>query len=139
MDNCTEAFSGSPINVISKYVQKGKVDTVNISDFSADIDYMLANKSDISEDGFALLSKNADGKVPYVSGIVKGNRVNLQNGQLSFPFIHNHYYRHDLPAKSVNINEVNTTALGILKKKEQEVKFPSDTDPNTNQLIKTIS
>lgn len=137
MDNCTEAFSGSPINVISKYVQKGKVDTVNISDFSADIDYMLANKSDISEDGFALLSKDADGKVPYSIGIIKGNKVNLQNGPLSFPFIHNRYYRHDLPASNVLINEVTADVLGILKKKEQEVKFPSDTDPNTNQLIKT--
>lgn len=148
MDNCTEAFSGSPINVLNRYVQRGKVESVNISDFSADIDYILANPNDISEDGFVLIAK-IEGIVPFYKGTIKGNAVNLQNGILSFPFIHKYFYMHDLPAKSVNINEEDDTALGILKKKEQEVKFPYSvnpasnqlftyaTDPKTNQLIKT--
>jgi len=136
MDNCTEAFSGSPINVLNKYVQKGKVESVSISDFSADIDYILANVSDISEDGFVLLNK-FNGIVPFYPATIKGNQVSLQNGALSFHFIHSFYYMWDLPAKSVNVNEADITASGILKKKEQEVKFPYDTDPNTNQLIKT--
>jgi len=136
MDNCTEAFSGSTIDVVSRYVQKGKVETVAISDFSADIDYILANVADISEDGFVLLSK-FDGIVQFYPALIKGNEVNLQNGLLSFPFIHENYYTYDLPAKNVLINEATATVLGVLKKKEQELSFPYPTDPVTNQLIKT--
>lgn len=56
MDDCTKGFEGYPIDVLSKYVTAGKIKEVNISNFNADIDYMLLNPTNVSDDGFALFA-----------------------------------------------------------------------------------
>lgn len=55
MDDATELFGGVTLDVKSNYVQKDKVEEINASQFSADVDYMLFNPSAFSNDGFALL------------------------------------------------------------------------------------
>lgn len=55
-DNTTEIFNGRPIKVISSFVEKGKTQEINAGNFNADVDYMLLNPSDVSNDGFALLA-----------------------------------------------------------------------------------
>ena len=55
MDDVTDLFDGVTIDVNSSYIQKGKNEEINISQFSSDIDYMLFNPSSFSNDGFALL------------------------------------------------------------------------------------
>ena len=55
MDDATELFGGVTLDVKSNYVQKDKVEEINASRFSADVDYMLFNPSAFSNDGFALL------------------------------------------------------------------------------------
>ena len=55
MDDVTDLFGGVTIDVNSSYIQKGKNEEINISQFSSDIDYMLFNPSSFSNDGFALL------------------------------------------------------------------------------------
>ena len=55
MDEVTEQFTGQPIEVKSRYVSEGDVESVTIANFTSDIDYMLLNPGDISSDGFALL------------------------------------------------------------------------------------
>lgn len=54
MDDVTPSFEGVPIQVLSKYVQPGKIEDVNVSQFTTDIDYLLLNPGDVSKDGFAL-------------------------------------------------------------------------------------
>lgn len=56
MDEVTEAFVGEPIQVVSKYVQEGKIETVSISNFTSDVDLMMLRPGDMSNDGFALLA-----------------------------------------------------------------------------------
>lgn len=55
MDDCTELFSGITLDVKSEYVQKDKVEDINAKTFSSDVDFMLFNPSNFSNDGFALL------------------------------------------------------------------------------------
>lgn len=55
MDDVTELFGGVTIDVKSNYVQKDKTEEINIGQFSSDVDYMLFNPSNFSDDGFALL------------------------------------------------------------------------------------
>lgn len=55
MDDVTELFGDVTIDVKSNYVQKDKVETVAINQFSSDVDYMMFNPSNFSDDGFALL------------------------------------------------------------------------------------
>ena len=56
MDDVTSLFGGSPINILSPFVDEGKKEDVTISNTTTDIDYMMLNPTEISEDGFAMLA-----------------------------------------------------------------------------------
>lgn len=55
-DDVTLPFKGKPIDVVSPYVQEGKIEDVNVSQFTTDIDFMLLNPSAISPDGFVAMT-----------------------------------------------------------------------------------
>lgn len=55
MDDVTDLFGGVVIDVKSQYIQKDKTEEINIGQFSSDVDFMLFNPSNFSDDGFALL------------------------------------------------------------------------------------
>lgn len=55
MDDVTDLFGGATIDVKSNYIQKDKTEEINIGQFSSDVDFMLFNPSNFSDDGFALL------------------------------------------------------------------------------------
>lgn len=56
MDDVTQAFQGYPIEVESKYITPGKIEEINISNFTSDVDMMLLNPGSMSNDGFALFA-----------------------------------------------------------------------------------
>lgn len=76
-------------------------------------------------------------ELPFVTRTVNGSDYIMQNGYLSWTYIHPNYYMFDLPARLANINGQQMYALGIDRKKKQTLKFPSLTDPDTNELIRT--
>jgi hypothetical protein len=246
MDDVTEGFEGYPIEINSKYVQRGKLENVNISTFTTDIDYMLLNPSAITHDGFALMAvvptpnlfnrndydisegyylntgtggliahsnygttgyisvkantnyalgpwefmvwydsnktrisgtniavtpsyvhkspanaayvryslsgistwkdkfKIVEGTdlnawvLPYIQRDIDGAELRLQNGILSWIYLHPNYWVWDLPARNVTINKDSYTWVqGIERKKKQKISFPSIDDPNPLQIIKT--
>ena len=55
MDNVTDLFGGVTIDVNSNYIQKDKTEEISIGQFSSDVDFMLFNPNNFSDDGFALL------------------------------------------------------------------------------------
>lgn len=55
MDEATQLFEGYPIDIVSNYVQKDKIENIDIQNFSSDVDYILLNPSAISKDGFVLM------------------------------------------------------------------------------------
>lgn len=55
MDDVTELFEGEPIDMVSKYVEPGRIEQINIQKFTSDIDYILLNPESISKDGFVLM------------------------------------------------------------------------------------
>lgn len=75
MDDVTQIFKGYPIDVISGYVERGKIENVNVRNFTSDVDYMLLNPAGCSKDGFALLAT-----VPEEAEIVGGDRALLYSG-----------------------------------------------------------
>lgn len=140
MDDVTEAFEGYPIEIRSKYVTAGKIEEINISSMTTDIDYMMLNPSVISEDGFALFAAVSDAgtyKLPIVERSVNGADLRLQNGYLSWITLQPNYYTYDLPAKDVTINGEETWVYQTSRKKKQKLKFPSVEDIDTSKLIKT--
>lgn len=55
MDNVTKQFNGSPIDIVSGYVEPGKIEQITVNNFTSDVDYILLNPAAISQDGFVLL------------------------------------------------------------------------------------
>lgn len=142
MDDVTAAFEGLPIQVISKYVTPGKVEDVNVSNFTSDIDLMLLNPGNISSDGFALFAavpptSGSQWILPFTRQTVNGVEYFLQNGYLAFINLQMPYWMYDLPARRVSINGSEVYARGIERKKKQTFSFPANDDPNPMQLIKT--
>lgn len=56
MDDVTTGFEGLPMQVISKYVTAGKIEDVNVSNFTSDVDMMMLNPGEMSKDGFGLFA-----------------------------------------------------------------------------------
>ena len=81
MDDVTDLFGGVTIDVKSNYIQKDKTEEINIGQFSSDIDFMLFNPSNFSDDGFALIC--AVGTNKYID--VTDNTHNTHDGYVLYP------------------------------------------------------
>lgn len=144
MDDVTTPFEGLPIEITSKYVTAGKIEEINISNFTSDIDLMLLNPGAISADGFALFaavtpSGGGQLELPFTKQTVENVEYYLQNGYLAFINIQPTYWVYDMPARNFKINNAQSYAMGgIERKKKQTLNFPAGTtDPNPMQLVKT--
>lgn len=144
MDDVTTPFEGLPIEITSKYVTAGKIEEINISNFTSDIDLMLLNPGAISADGFALFaavtpSGGGQLELPFTRQTVENVEYYLQNGYLAFINIQPTYWVYDMPARNFKINNAQSYAIGgIERKKKQTLNFPAGTtDPNPMQLVKT--
>lgn len=142
MDDVTTPFEGLPIQVISKYVTPGKIEEINISNFTSDIDMMLLNPGNMSSDGFALFAavpptSGSQWILPFTRQTINGVEYFLQNGYLAFINLQSPYWMYDLPARRVSINGSEVYAYGIERKKKQTFSFPATDDPNPMQLMKT--
>lgn len=143
MDDVTTPFDGLPIEITSKYVTAGKIEEINISNFTSDIDLMLLNPGAISSDGFALFaavtpSGGGQLELPFTRQTVDNVEYYLQNGYLAFINIQPTYWVYDMPARNFKINNFPNYAIGIERKKKQTLNFPAGTtDPNPMQLVKT--
>lgn len=144
MDDVTTPFEGLPIEITSKYVTAGKIEEINISNFTSDIDLMLLNPGAISSDGFALFaavtpSGGGQLELPFTRQTIDSVEYFLQNGYLAFINIQPTYWVYDMPARNFKINNSPYYAMGGLeRKKKQTLNFPAGTtDPNPMQLVKT--
>ena len=144
MDDVTLEFKGQPIEVLSSFVQQGKVEEINIANFTSDMDYMMLNPGAISPDGFALLNVLTDPDdgtlyVPVVTFYTGTYNWRAQNGWLSFHALQWAYWKFDMPAYSLNIEgDPYARASSVQKGKKQQVTIPLGlTDPNLMQLVAT--
>lgn len=146
MDDVTDLFDGVTIDVKSNYVQKDKTEEINISQFSSDVDYMLFNPSNFSEDGFALLCPVKNGStlelpIITVNGLVDENKdiytAVAQNWYASWIYLQN-FYLWDVPAYSIESNVLNYLyARDIKKCMKHTIEFPTEEDLDELELIKT--
>ena len=122
-DQGSEPFDGYPIEIISKFVQKGNINERVIGRFSADIDFAQANTSKINSDGFFILGcLDVSGQltVPFFEVELAYNiQWKMQNGYLSLIYLIDKFHRHGLPAPDIEINEIATTATSVRRSKIQ--------------------
>lgn len=146
MDDVTDLFGGNIIDVKSNYIQKDKTEEINIGQFSSDVDYMLFNPSNFSEDGFALLCPVKNGStlelpIITVNGLVDENKdiytAVAQNWYASWIYLQN-FYLWDMPAYSIESNVLNYLyARNIKKCMKHTIEFPTEEDLDELELIKT--
>ena len=143
MDETTDPFKGSAIEVLSPFVQQGKIEEVTIALYNPDVDYIMLNPSDVSEDGFALMCCLKLGNAYHCQTaevqINDDTRVVVQNPKLAMINLQPNVLISDMPAWSIKVNGTARTALGIQRKMKQQVSLPciGNADPITDQLVKT--
>lgn len=139
MDDTTSAFTGDAIEVVSGYVEQGKIEEINISAFNPDIDYMILNPSMVSEDGFALMCCNVSGGVYSTPIAAVGTRyTKVQNWKLSMLSLRPNFLISDMPAWTIKIDGITTTAKGIQRKKQQQINIPvGNSEPDLQKLVQT--
>lgn len=141
MDKVTKPFSGYPIVVNSDAVEGGLIEEVTVENFTSDIDYMLTNPSGVSEDGFAIIGAILSGSnylTPIVSQTTDNVAYNMQNGLMSYIYLHPIYWLDDMPAESLTINNAPYMAHSVKRTKRQEIDFPSNNyEVDEYELIKT--
>ena len=142
MDDSTNVFAGFPIDVISKYVTEGRIEEETVEAFNADIDYLMLNPTNVSQDGFALLCctySSGRWRTQIASGLTyNGGRYTLQNWQLAFAQLQPTFLISDMPAWDIKVNGAQTRAMDIQRKKRQTVNIPLEaTDPDTDNLVRT--
>lgn len=142
-DDVTDAFEGQPIQIVSKYVQPGKIEEINIGAFNPDIDLMLLNPEAMNQDGFAIFAAtyNYDTKqyeLPFVRRDYENVTYYLQNGFLAMVNLQPQYWLYDMPARNLIVNGVQVWAYGIQRQKSQTITFPvGNNDPDLMRLVKT--
>lgn len=142
MDDVSTMFEGNPVEVLSPYVQEGKIEDITISNFTSDIDLLLLNPSEMSSDGFALFAavvpdSGGQLELPFVDLTVQGIDYHLQNGYLSYFYLQPNFWLYDMPAKDIKINGGNYYAKSIDRRKKQTLSFPASVEINPIELIKT--
>ncbi len=144
MDNASEPFATPAVSIRSEHVQKNVTEEIHINKFSSDVDFMLFNPSEFSNEGFALLLPElVDGKlelpIKTTQGIATGNGVysiTTQNSYATWLSLFG-FYRYDMPGQEIEVNGVDQYAAGIKKCMEHSIEFPSAEDLDTIRLIKT--
>lgn len=155
----TTPFDGYPMEILSNYVKAGKTERVSVGNFITDIDYILLNPEDVSDEGLVLMAVEpnddpeegaAAWKVPivdkqYVIDDAPTVKYIMQNGYLSFVNLVPTYYIYDMPATRALINTQlyrygasgNYAIKGVKRTKKQEITFASLDDPTLTKLLRT--
>lgn len=137
MDKTSVIFDGNPIDINNKFVSDGVNEDYTASIITTDVDFIQSAPQDVNKDGFCLLA--ASGGVVQIATINLGtNKIyEIQNGQLAFTNLHEKFWLDNMPASSVNINQVTKTAKTVKRTKVQEIEFPLSSDIDIDGLIKT--
>lgn len=143
-DDVTELFAGIPLNIVSGFVEKGRVESINIQKITTDLDYILSNPNEIAKSGFVVLGallSQGEYKVGYYNYLPNpsdpSEEIVLQNGYLAFIYLYQ-MYLYDLPASRYKIGSGSEqAAYGVARGMTQDVNFPCPDDPEIEKLVRT--
>lgn len=142
MDDVSRPFEGFPIIMNSEFVQEGKIEDTTVNGFTTDVDFLQANPQTVSKDGFCLLCAivhDGNYRIPYIEADMGSNQeVVLQNGFLSWLYLHPKFHTFDKPTNNVNLNNVEGFLLdNTTREKKQDIEFPVLQTIDPVQLITT--
>lgn len=146
-DAVTDAMGqGMSMDMKSPYAKDGSTETVTISNFNPDLDYMLFSPNEFNKDGFALLSVvNSDNTVPVDSLTIRDGTQTISrkcyvNNVATSLIVNRWLYAYDASALhfSWSIDYDNTlSCYGYKQFKKQTVRVQTESDPDPYGLADT--
>lgn len=145
-----ELFNGNAVEMLNRNIDKSKKEEVSVSHFATDLDYIIANPSEFSNDGWILLAthllqnkyivrfsyvkfgeyKKTGGEEDYLFA--------ASNGELSFAYLQPRFLTYGLPYANISCNGEVTTAKSLARMQTQQVTIPyGDSEVETDKLVVT--
>lgn len=126
-DNCTYPFVGEPIDVKDIYLDASRKESVGIENFLADIDYIVSNPSEVSDDLFAVFEVNKSTKKVDILDVRLNDaspKYKVQNPYLSMIIAEQYYYPFDLSGWKAYVGEYELDVYKTKGIKKQTLSCP---------------
>lgn len=126
-DNCTYPFLGEPIDVKDIYLDASKKESVGIDNFLADIDYIVSNPSEVSDDLFAVFEVNKTTKKVDILSVRLDDaspKYEIQNPYLSMIVAEKYYYPFDLSGWKASAGQYELDVYKTKGIKKQTLSCP---------------
>lgn len=144
MDTQTEIFDGKPLIVTSEYslYEDAKKEECKVSWFDTDIDFAMSVTSEISSDGFMLVSAQSDDFIEFINVSTQTNNPGMQNYSLSFDYLIPSFHLYNKYAEKMMI-EGTEILLDVIEQKKMRIaediqfKVPENVEIFPSYLIRT--
>lgn len=127
-DVCTEQFNGYAIDIEDRFADPDTKEKVNVSNFTADIDFCITNPHAVSDDIYALIEANLAWMGTEVSEVHIGGAdaqyFYIQNGYCSFLFAEANYLNYDLGGWKAKADGAYLNVRGVRQYRKQSITFP---------------
>lgn len=126
-NNCTYPFVGEPIDVKDIYLDASQKDSVGIENFLADIDYIVSNPSEVSDDLFAVFEVNKSTKKVDILDVRLNDvspKYKVQNPYLSMIVAEQYYYPFDLSGWNAYVGKYELDVYKTKGIKKQTLSCP---------------
>ena len=137
----TLPFNGLPIQYTSGFVKKGQTDRVTVSNFYADVDWLISGASKTGDEGWVVIdAEDNDGVYSCPVNALNYEWGNFfpQNIYMTFAYLENTFFAYDMSAPGVELQGGYSIACeDTVKAKTQEVTFPQDSALPEFSLIRT--
>ena len=137
----TLPFNGLPIQYTSGFVKKGQTDRVTVSNFYADVDWLISGASKTGDEGWVVIDAEDNNGVyscPVNALNYEWGNFFPQNIYMTFAYLENTFFAYDMSAPGVELQGGYSIACeDTIKAKTQEVTFPQDSALLEFSLIRT--
>lgn len=126
-DNCTYPFVGEPISVKDIYLDASRKESVGIENFLADIDYIVSNPSEVSDDIFAVYEVQKSSKKVDILDVRLNDaspKYKIQNPYLSMIVAERFYYPFDLSGWKASAGQYELDVYKTKGIKKQTLSCP---------------
>ena len=126
-DKCTYPFVGEPIDVKDIYLDASRKESVGIENFLADIDYIVSNPSEVSDDLFAVFEVNKSTKKVDILDVRLNDaspKYKVQNPYLSMIVAERFYYPFDLSGWKASAGQYELDVYKTKGIKKQTLSCP---------------
>lgn len=98
-NDCTYPFVGEPIDIKDVYIDTNRKESVTIENFLSDIDYIISNPSEISNDIYAVYEVNVNTQQIDIGDVRlndKSPKYNVQNPYMTMINAERYYYPYNM-------------------------------------------